>query len=360
MAIHELHVAGYRSIRHLRVPLTALNVIVGPNGCGKTNLYRSMYLLAVAAQGQFSRTLADEGGMPSVLWAGERTAKTVRMHLGVAFDQLHYNLHMGPPDAARSSLFYLDPEVKEETITFKEGPHDVPLLTRQGANVWTLDDENQWIPYPFALEPSESVLAQISEPHRFPQLSAVRMEFSNWRFYHQFRVDADSPIRQPQIGVRTSVLAHDGRDLAAALQTILEIGDSKILRDGVTEAFPGSQLRIDGPEARFRLALQMPMFQRPFTAAELSDGTLRYLCLMASLLSPRPPAVLALNEPETHLHPDLLKPLARLIVNASKSSQLWVTTHSEILAGHIKKFGGCELIQLEKRNGETRVVGQER
>jgi predicted ATPase len=359
LAIHELFVGGYRSIRSLTVPLSSLNVIVGPNGCGKTNLYRSMYLLAVAANGQFSKTLAEEGGMPSVLWAGERTQKTIFMTLGVCFDELTYTLACGPPEAARSSLFYLDPEVKEETISFVDATSEVPLLNRKGANVGTLSDENQWIPYPFPLDPSESVIAQLSEPHRFPQLSAVRQEFLNWRFYHQFRVDADSPIRQPQVGVRTPVLAHDGRDLAAAMQTILEIGDAKALREGVTEAFPGSQLRIDGPDARFRLALQMPMFQRPFTAAELSDGTLRYLCLMAALLSPRPPSVLALNEPETHLHPDLLTPLARLIVRASEQSQLWVTTHSEKLATSIKKQAGVDLIQLEKRNGETRVVGQE-
>lgn len=358
MAIHELYVGGYRSIRSLRVPLSALNVIVGPNGCGKTNLYRSMYLLAVAANGQFSKTLAEEGGMPSVLWAGERTERTIRMTLGVAFDELTYTLSCGPPEAARSSLFYLDPEVKEESISYVDGNQEVPLLNRQAASVGTLDDENQWIPYPFPLDPAESVISQLSEPHRFPQLSAVRQEFLNWRFYHQFRVDADSPIRQPQVGVRTHVLAHDGRDLAAAMQTILEVGDSKALREGVTEAFPGSQLRIDGPDARFRLALQMPMFQRPFTAAELSDGTLRYLCLMASLLSPRPPSVLALNEPETHLHPDLLTPLAKLIVRASEQSQLWVTTHSEKLATAIQQLAGVDLIQLEKRNGETQVVGQ--
>ena len=116
-------------------------------------------------------------------------------------------------------------------------------------------------------------------------------------------------------------------------------------------------MRVDGPEARFRLLLQMPAFQRPFTAQELSDGTLRYLCLAASLLSPRPPSVLALNEPETHIHPDLLKPMAKLIVDAAQHSQLWVTTHAEPLAKEISRLSKCELIEVEKRSGETQIAG---
>jgi predicted ATPase len=104
----------------------------------------------------------------------------------------------------------------------------------------------------------------------------------------------------------------------------------------------------------------MPGFHDPFDARELSDGTLRYLCLLAALLSPRPPSVLALNEPETSIHPDLLEPLARLLLRASRSSQLWITTHSEALAAMIERESGSAPIRLEKVDGETRVVGQRR
>jgi predicted ATPase len=102
----------------------------------------------------------------------------------------------------------------------------------------------------------------------------------------------------------------------------------------------------------------MPGFNRPFEAQELSDGTLRYLCLLAALLSPRPPSVLALNEPETSIHPDLIEPMADLIVAASRRSQLWVTTHSQALADHIKRASGVAPIRLEKVGGKTLIVGQ--
>ena len=102
----------------------------------------------------------------------------------------------------------------------------------------------------------------------------------------------------------------------------------------------------------------MPRMPRFFEAAELSDGTLQYLCLLAALLSPRPPALLALNEPETSIHPDLIPALARLVIKASERSQVWVTTHSVALADAIAVETGEPSIQLEKVEGETRIVGQ--
>jgi predicted ATPase len=101
----------------------------------------------------------------------------------------------------------------------------------------------------------------------------------------------------------------------------------------------------------------MPGFDRPFSARELSDGTLQYLCLLAALLTPRPPNLMVLNEPETSIHPDLFGPLAALIVAAGKRSQLIVTTHAHELATHIKNAGDVQAFELEKVDGETRVVG---
>jgi predicted ATPase len=358
MGIQELRVANYRSIRDLRLPFRQINVLVGANGCGKTNLYRSMLLLFAAARGELARMLVEEGGIPSVLWAGPRKRdERARMSLGVTCDSLEYELICGVPKPA-GSLFDLDPEIKSETVHFLDGRRRVDLLERGIGSVSARDAEGRRITYPMALSPSESVLSQLREPHRFPQLSALRQELLNWRFYHQFRTDAESPLRQPQIGVRTPVLSHDGRDLAAAFQTIHEIGDPMGLAQAVGRAFPGASLEIQGERAQFSLWLKLREFRRPFDARELSDGTLRYLCLLAALLSPRPPAVLALNEPETSIHPDLLDPLAELIVRASRDSQLWITTHSERLAEGIERLSGVSPVRLEKVSGATRIAGQ--
>src|SRR5262245_59425281 len=115
MPITRLKVHGYRSIRRVELKLGPVNVIVGPNGVGKTNLYRSMFLLAAAAGGQFARAIVEEGGMPSALWAGPRQKGAVRMLLGVELEQLAYEFTSGLPrgDMATGdevSLFNLDPE----------------------------------------------------------------------------------------------------------------------------------------------------------------------------------------------------------------------------------------------------------
>jgi predicted ATPase len=356
MVIEELQVAGYRSVRDVTLRLGQINVLVGPNGCGKTNLYRSLYLLSRAAAGQLAAALAEEGGMPSVLWAGERNRKEpARMTLTLGMEKLAYEITCGLPIPSLS-VFCLDPQVKEERVWFIEKKKRVVMLERDHTTVRARNAEGMRVSYPLALSESESVLSQLREPEQFPALAMLCREFLSWRFYHRFRTDAEAPLRQPQIGVRTFILDHDGHDLAAALQTILENGDGPGLHAAIDRAFPGAELKILSDQGRFQLGLAMPGFRRTFDARELSDGTLHYLCLLAALLTPRPPSLLALNEPEASIHPDLLEPLAELIVGAGRDAQLWITTHSQALAEHIHRLCGVRPICLEKDSCGRTVV----
>ncbi len=356
MAIQEIHIANYRSIRNLTLPLHSINVLVGPNGCGKSNLYRALSLLVAAAEGRLALTLAEEGGMPSVLWAGPRRKGPVRMMLGVTLDLLGYELSCGLPIPG-DTAFILDPEVKEERVWYAKERTKVSLLERENTTVRARDGEGKQVFLPMAVAQQESVLSELREPKQFPVLHTLRQEILSWRFYHHFSTEPHSPLRQPQVGVRTTALHHDGRDLAAALQTIIEIGDGPALHQAIEHAFPGASLTIERTEdARFSVEMAFPGIKRHFKAPELSDGTLQYLCLLAALLSPRPPTLLALNEPETSIHPDLLEPLACLIVRAARFSQLWITTHSSTLAGFIEGHSGTKPVLLEKVEGETRMV----
>ena len=193
------------------------------------------------------------------------------------------------------------------------------------------------------------------DPVRAPELLWVREQVRSWRFYDHFRTDAEAPARQAQIGTRTPVLHHDGRDLAAALQTIGEIGDDAASGDH-RRRLP--RLRADRTEAgRFDLQLAAHGLLRPLGAAELSDGTLRYLLLVAALLSPRPPGLMVLNEPETSLHPDLFAPLARLIGRASTTTQIVVVSHSMKLIKELRQLPQTRAVELIKDFGETRVDG---
>jgi predicted ATPase len=374
MPVSELSVYGYRSIRQLTLKLRGVNVLVGPNGCGKSNLYNAMLLLARAAAGGFARAIAGEGGMPSVLWAGVQKryghrAEPRRVKLAAQMDDFGYELQCGlpksgPPQGGKDhegfalpkSQFLLDPQIKSESIWLKgERGRRTVMMDRSGPMTTLRNVKGRMTAYPVTLNPAESVLAQIQEPHLYPEISSLKTAMGRWRFYHHFRTDPGAPLRHPQIGVLTPVLSNDGTDLAAALQTVVEIGQAEDLREAVDRAFPGARVEVESERTLFRVVMHMPGVLRPLEAAELSDGTLRYLCLIAALLSPRPPALLGLNEPETSIHPDLIEPLARLITEASRHSQLWITTHSQALAGHIAAFSGEEPVRLALVDGETRI-----
>jgi predicted ATPase len=365
--IRKLHVSGYRSLRDFHLQLGSTNVVTGGNGTGKSNLYRALVLLARAASGQFARAVSEEGGMSSVLWAGgERIRYTrrklpVRIRLALETDWFSYEFAAGLPSPSSlppgRSLFGGDPEVKEEILKIGDGSPRVVMLERKGPTAWLRNVEGRMEEYPFALLKYESVLAQIREPHRYPELSAARAVIEEWRFYHQFRTDAQSPLRFPQPGVQTPVLSPSGDDLAAALETIVEVGDAERLERAVADAFDRAAVQIESNGGLFSFLLSTPGLLRPLSARELSDGQLRFLCLCAALLSPRAPALLALNEPEASLHPDLFEPLADLISAAARQSQLWVTTHSRDLAGKIADRLGARPLELELMEGETRLAG---
>ena len=165
--------------------------------------------------------------------------------------------------------------------------------------------------------------------------------------------------RRRQVGTRTPVLAGDGADLAASIATIQEIGSEGQLEAAVADAFPGAAVDVAVSDGYFEVEMRQRGLLRPLKATELSDGTLRYLLLVAALLSPRPPSLMILNEPETSLHPDLLAPLARLIADAAKRSQIIVVSHAERLVAALTQAGGRR-ITLAKELGETVAQDEDR
>ena len=214
------------------------------------------------------------------------------------------------------------------------------------------------------------MMTELVDPRGAPEIISLREEIRAWRFYDHFRTDADAPARQPQLGCYTPVLSGDGHDMAAALLTIQQIGDDEALQQAVADAFSGASLAIASEGGRLMLQMHQPGLLRPLSAAELSDGTLRYLLLIAALLSPRPPQLLVLNEPETSLHPDLLPALGRLIAQAARQTQLIVVTHANRLLNALEdaqhrswtepEDESClpdwQPIHLDKELGETRIA----
>jgi predicted ATPase len=201
------------------------------------------------------------------------------------------------------------------------------------------------------------MMTHCADPRHTPEVLMLREQMRAWRFYDHFRTDSSAPARLPQIGTHTPILSHDGADLAAALQTIREIGDGSDVDEAVADAFPGGRIEVVSHDGWFEVEMHQHGLLRPLKAAELSDGTLRYLLWVAALLTPRPPGLLVLNEPETSLHPDLLPPLGRLIKRAAERSQVVVVSHAYPLIDALQQLPDCESITLEKRLAETQRVG---
>jgi len=366
LMLSEFYVAGYRSLRKIRFPVGRLGVFQGANGVGKTNLYRALQLVQASAAGTLSRELAAEGGMESVLWAGERPhGKPVRMIFRAGLGTLPggmadyvYEVTAGirQPTAA---AFPLEPQIKEETLTFHHRGRSHRLLERRGPAAFARDEKGVRQELGAELMASETALGSLTDPGRFPDLHSLRWTLLDWRFYHEMRTDLEAPLRRPCLAVVSPMLASDGSNLAAVFATLAHIREDRADLDrAIEDAFPGALLEVPVPERTASFGLRFPDHpKRVFEAWELSDGTLRYLALAGALLAYRLPALIALNEPETSLHPDLLEPLARLIVRASERTQIWLVTHSETLAAALATHGDLKPLTVIKRDGETWIEG---
>ena len=378
--LRTVAVEGYRSLRSVVMPLGRLTVVTGPNGSGKSSVYRVLRLLAATARGGAVRALAAEGGLESVLWAGPEVigagvrggrhpvTGTVRegpvsLRVGFAGDDLGYAIDFGlpPPRPEHVTKFHRDPEIKHEavwagpvlrrqsTLVERGGP---AVLVRTGRS---LTDSGR------RLDRHDSMLAEVADPVTAPEVLVVRDQVRSWRFHDSFRTDPAAPARGAQPGTFTPVMADDGADLASALQTLRELGHDDDLDTAVDRAFPGSRVEVVDRDGLFRVRLHQPGLLRPLDTAELSDGTLRFLLWAAALLTPRPPALFVLNEPETSLHPELLAPLAAMVTVAAARTQVVVVTHSAPLRRALGSAGtDLELqdVELDKDLGETVIAGQ--
>lgn len=356
----------YRSLRSIRMDLGPVNLFVGANGAGKSNLYRALQLIKAAADGQLVHEIAGEGGIYSAYWSGDTpkhkkarimlSAEIVDEERGVVYV---YEAQCGfrPPKAAAG--FTHEAQVKAEQLSVDTGRRPHVMMRREGNHISVRNAEGRMEDYPDAPLVSETALFLLGDAGHYPEISTVRHTLGQWRFYHGFRTDAGSPLRQPCRPVTAPMLDEDGANLAAVFATLAHTRQDTIDLDrAVYDAFGGAALSMPEPGETAEFGLVVPDFpHRIFQPRELSDGQIRFLALAAALLSYRRPKFIALNEPEASLHPDMLPALAAMIARASAESQIWVVTHSTALADAIAERCGARPRTVVRRNGATEIEG---
>lgn len=365
MLLKSMSAAQYRSLRAIRMELDGVNVFIGANGVGKTNLYRGLQLVQAAVRGTFAREIAAEGGMMQALWAGpRRTQEKARIGFSVEVIDpqtglvLEYRVEAGVKPPLQAG-FAFEPQIKEEVFSLDTGRGPVVMMKRQGPGIILRSDRGRMVPIDETALPSETAISMLAHEAAAPEIATFCRFAEQWRFFHGFRTDAQSPLRRPCLAVTAPLLDEDGSNLAAVFATIsVNRGEMPEIDDIVADALSGAQLVIPEPEEGVSIGLSLPDFpKRVFSAREFSDGQLRFLALTGALMSYRLPPVIALNEPEASLHPDMLEPLADMIAAAAKRSQIWIVTHSERLAEAVARRCGVRFRHVVRQDGKTWIEG---
>ena len=324
--------------------LEPLNVLIGPNGAGKTNLIEAVELLHATPTG-FAAAIRDGGGAEEWLWKGSgRQNRTATIDVVLAAGTptrrpIRYRLEF---TAVSQRVEVLD-EAIEETEA-QPGEYDVYFYYRfqsgdPAINVQDPSGKEGRVRRHLQREtlvPDESVLKQRQDPDLYPELTWVGRHFGAMQTFRECTFGRFTTLRQPQpADLPEDRLLPDARNLALVLNQI-QHRDGRRLDDLLRRFFPRYErmsTRVSGGTVQFYL--HETGFRAPIPATRLSDGTIRFIAILAILLSPSPPPLVCIEEPELGLHPDAVALVADLLVEASERMQLIVATHSDALISEL-------------------------
>ena len=332
--------------------LKRLNVLIGPNGSGKSNLLESIDILRSAPR-DLAAPIREGGGIHDWIWRGkpEDTANIQAIVENPQWPQaLRYHLGF----VERGQRFELTQEFIGDEQSSK-GHEDSSIYYVQSNGQATLNYKDK-TKRDFLLEEVEreqSILSQRKDPDLYPELTYLGEALSRIRIYREWSLGRDSPLRLPQkADLPNDFLQEDGKNLALVLNSFQgKPAVKRRLLDALGKFYEGItdfHVKIEG--STVQLFLEEGDVVIP--ATRLSDGTLRYLCLLAVLCHPQPPPLICIEEPELGLHPDILPTVSKLLLEASERSQLIVTTHSDMLVDALTNEW-WSIVVCEKRDGQT-------
>ena len=332
-----------------------LNVLIGPNGSGKSNFIEAIGLLQAAPQ-DLAAPIREGGGIGDWIWRDEPKSTSAKVEVIVENRKRSQALRYSLGFAERGQRF----ELTEEQIENKSsmGSHDKPYIyfERRGAHtVLNYRDEKQRQLRPEEVDAEQSILAQRKDPDHYPELTYLGEAFARMRLYREWTFGRYTPPRLPQkADLPNDFLGEDGKNMGLVLNRLKRETKAKAqilealrkLYEGVSDfdtIIEGGTVQVFFQEGD----ISVP-------ATRLSDGTLRYLSLLAILCHPKPPPLICIEEPELGLHPDILPIVADLLREASERCQLVVTTHSDVLVDALTDEPESVVV-CEKHNGGTEM-----
>ena len=332
--------------------LRPLNVLIGPNGSGKSNLIEAIGLLKATPR-DLTIPIREGGGIRDWIWRGDPKAPSA--HIEVILDNpkgsaLRYRLGF----AERGQQF----ELTEERIENKERDlfHSMPYYElRYGRATLSYGGEKQHQLRLEEINPQQSILAQRKDPDQYPELTWLGETFGRMRLYRESSFGRRTPPRQPQqADLPNDFLFEDGRNLGLVLNRLKREPEVKVqILETMCQLYEGViDLDVSIESGTVQVFVQEENIMVP--ATRLSDGTLRFLCLLSILCHPNPPPLVCIEEPELGLHPDVLPVLSDLLREASQRCQLIVTTHSDMLVDTLTDTPESVVV-CEKHDGKTEM-----
>ena len=353
------------------LPLEPLNVLIGPNASGKSNLIEALSLIA-AAPSDLQEPIRRGGGVRDWLWKGvpRVPTATVEVTFRTPLRPLRYRLSFTCP---ADRFMMIDEVVEDEKpgsagevpsfyYRYQRGKPVIKFVAPTEGNLSgnpapPVGDRLEQVLPLGDLEPGQSILSQRRDPRAYPELWWVDATFTLMRFYRELDLGRDAPIRLPQKpDLPQGFLMEDASNLSVVLSDLLNQPD---VRERILErmrdfypSFRDVMATVSG--GAVQIFFHEKGLRHPVPATRLSDGSLRYLCLLAVLCNPNATGVVCIEEPELGLHPDIIPEVAKLLVEASSKSQIFVTTHSDVLVDALTETPEAVIV-CEKEEGATRM-----
>lgn len=342
------------------ITLEPLNVLIGPNASGKSNLIEALRLLS-STPTDLAAAIRRGGGVREWLWKGGQPDPIAEIETIVYYSEGPISLRHRLCFTSVGQRFEIIDEAIENERPTRLGDNDVyffyryqsghPVLnvrTTIEAQAGTDTGRTQRSLRREDLSPEQSVISQRKDVDVYPEITYLGNQFGNIRLYTDWNLGRYTPPRMPQkTDDPQDFLLEDASNLGLVLNDLENrSGTRQLLIEKLRKFYDG----FDATSTKVHSGTIQVFIQEKglhhysIPATRLSDGTLRYLCLLTILCHPTPPPLICIEEPELGLHPDILPTIAELLIEASQRTQLIVTTHSDILVSALTEIPEAILV----------------